>query len=478
MKYASVLIAVLALISLWRCQKDFVTGRSTFSLLSEADEVAMGRSSHDSVIAEYGTYQDDNLQSWLEQRGQKVAGVSHRSQLEYHFYVVDSPVVNAFALPGGYVYFTRGILAHFNSEAEMMGVLGHEVGHVVARHGAEQYSRVTMAQIGLGLASALSEEFRKYSMFAELGTTLLFLKFSRNQESESDRLGVQYATSLGYDGHKMADFFETIDRISASSGQSLPGFLSTHPNPANRRDTIHAMVRDMESQGFKPTIAATRDDYLKRINGMAFGDDPAFGYTEQGILYAPHWRLMFKPKSSVDVQKQRQAVQMSIAEGQAVVIFSVDDEHKTAEESMRAFAQKTQLNPGGATPADIGPIRASMLRGDVASQGANLSVVAYFFTHNNMVFQAYGFADKTQFASMEPEIQSALQSAQVLNDASALNRKSARLRVKSAPKTGTLRDNLAALHVAQQDMEMHALINAAQLEDRIERGYSLKVVVH
>ncbi len=478
MKKTAWLSAIMMVFFMWHCQKDYVTGRSTFSIMSEAQEVSLGRQSHDTVIAQYGVFEDQELSNLLRDRGQKIASVSHRPGIDYHFYVVDSPVVNAFALPGGYVYFTRGILAHFNSEAEMIGVLGHEVGHVVARHGAEQYSRMTLAQVGLGLASALSEEFRKYSMFAELGTSLLFLKFSRNQESESDRLGVQYTTSIGYDGHRMADFFGTIARLSQGSGQDIPNFLSTHPNPDNRKEVIHALVRDLESQGYKPTITSTRADYLAKIDKLPFGENPHFGYQEQGSLFVPAWRLMFQPTTGIRTQHQRNAVQMDIAEGKAMAVFTVDEKNGNARQSMTNFAEQVKLDAQTAQNVRLSGIQALELKGRVVDQASDLSVTAYFFEHHDQVFLAYGVSETAQAASMQPLIDKALSSVSDLTDRTALNPSAQKLRVLKALKNDSLKANLEALHVAQDELEQHAILNGAQLADPIKRGYLLKVVQH
>ena len=136
-----------------------------------------------------------------------MVAVSHRSDLKYEFKIVDSPVVNAFAVPGGYVYFTRGIMAHFNNEAEFAGVLGHEIGHITARHSAKQYSRAMVAQLGLVVGMVVSPEFAQFADIAQSGVGLLFLKFGRDAERQSDKLGVEYSTKVGYDAQEMADFF-------------------------------------------------------------------------------------------------------------------------------------------------------------------------------------------------------------------------------------------------------------------------------
>jgi predicted Zn-dependent protease len=192
------------------CARNPVTGKREFMLLSEGDEIKMGKQTDEQVIQMYGIYEDEKLKSYVDALGQKMAKISHRSHLNYEFKVMDSPVINAFAVPGGYVYVTRGILAHLNSEAELAGVIGHEIGHVAARHSAQKYSETYVANIGLGVGSMVSQDFANFAGLAAQGLGLLFLRFSRDDERQSDDLGVQYSTKVGYDAREMANFFATL----------------------------------------------------------------------------------------------------------------------------------------------------------------------------------------------------------------------------------------------------------------------------
>src|SRR5688500_19503686 len=227
------------------CAKNPVTGKNDFMLMSKSQEVAMGQQSDPEIKAFFGVYEDPKLQQFINEKGQQMASISHRKDLKYEFKIVDSPVVNAFAVPGGYVYFTRGIMAHFNNEAEFAGVLGHEIGHITARHSAKQYSNAQLAQIGLVAGSALSPTFAQYADLANTGVSLLFLKFGRDAESQSDKLGVEYSTKIGYDAQEMAGFFQTLDRLSSKAGgEEVPTFLSTHPDPADREEKVAKLAAD------------------------------------------------------------------------------------------------------------------------------------------------------------------------------------------------------------------------------------------
>ncbi|MCI0493378.1 M48 family metalloprotease, partial [candidate division KSB1 bacterium] len=174
-------VIVLALI-IWAisCAVNPVTGKREFMLLTQGDELALGQQTDQEIIQTYGLYDDPELLNYVTSMGKKMGSLSHRPQLNYQFRVLDSPVINAFAVPGGYIYVTRGILSYLNNEAELAGVLGHELGHVAARHSAQQYSKAQLAQIGLGVGMVVSETFRKYAGLAQFGVGMLFLSFSRD----------------------------------------------------------------------------------------------------------------------------------------------------------------------------------------------------------------------------------------------------------------------------------------------------------
>src|SRR5688572_21507744 len=191
------------------CAVNPVTGKKQVSLMSEAQELALGAESDPQIIAQFGLYEDAEMKSFIEKHGQEMAAISHRPNLQFHFRILDSPVVNAFAVPGGYVYFTRGIMAHFNNEAEFAGVLGHEIGHVTARHSVDQYTKSTIAQVLMIGGLIVSKELRAFANEANMAMQLMFLKYSRDHESQSDELGVEYSTKIGYDAREMAGFFNT-----------------------------------------------------------------------------------------------------------------------------------------------------------------------------------------------------------------------------------------------------------------------------
>jgi len=237
-------LMVLALAILAGCAINPVTGQNQLMLVSEQEERQLGLQTRESVGKEYGVYGDAALQGYVSGVAQPLARVSHRPTLDWHFEVMDSPVVNAFAAPGGYVFVTRGLLAAVNDEAELAGVLAHEIGHVTARHSAHQMSQAMLAGLGVQLGTALAGSYGNLlGPLLEAGTGLLFLKYSRDDERQADALGVEYATKAGYDTNRMADFFVTLQRqesLDGGKGGGVPEWFSTHPSPVDREASVRA----------------------------------------------------------------------------------------------------------------------------------------------------------------------------------------------------------------------------------------------
>src|SRR3954462_3573375 len=196
----SLLVPTLAMgAGLGSCARNPVTGKSELSLVSESQEIQMGKQGAQEVAQSIGLYDDANAQAYVAEIGKRMAAESERPNLPWEFHVVDDATVNAFALPGGFIYVTRGLLTYMTNEAELAGVMGHEVGHVTARHSAQQITKAQFAQLGLGIGSILSPTFRQFGQLAGVGAQLLFLKFGRDDERQADELGFKYMLADGYD---------------------------------------------------------------------------------------------------------------------------------------------------------------------------------------------------------------------------------------------------------------------------------------
>ncbi|MGQ9855025.1 MAG: M48 family metalloprotease, partial [Candidatus Oleimicrobiaceae bacterium] len=304
--------AVLAL--LVSCAVNPVTGKRDFMLLTEADEIQLGKQTDPEVIATYGLVENPQLNAYVGELGQRLARVSHRPQLPFSFKVLDSPVINAFAVPGGFVYLTRGILAYLNDEAELAGVMGHEIGHVTARHTAKQYSKSMVVGLGLEIGKGLSSEFRKYAPYLAFGVGMLFLKFSRDDERQADELGVTYSTKAGYDAAHMANLFVTLERLQPSSAHSLPDWFSTHPNPPSRIKNIQQLAAQWKKTVGAADYKVNTEQYLRTIDGIVFGEDPRQGYVADGMFYHPTMRFQFPVPQNWKVVNTPSQVQMVSAQ--------------------------------------------------------------------------------------------------------------------------------------------------------------------
>ena len=309
--------------------------------MSDEKEKALGKQSDPSIIATYGLYENDELQAFINEKGKEMAAISHRPDLDYQFRILDSPIINAFAVPGGYVYFTRGILANFNNEAEFAGVLGHEIGHITARHSAKQYTRQILGQVGLMAGLVLSEDFRRYANEASQAMQMIFLKFGRDQESQSDKLGVQYSSKVGYDAHHMANFFNTLHRMREQSGSTMPSFMSTHPDPLDRYNKVGEMATKYQNEN-SGEYSTNRDKYLKMIDGLIYGEDPRQGYVENSVFYHPELKFQFPVPNSWKTVNSPQQVQIVSPEGDAAIIMMLAQE-KSLDEAASKFVEGNKL---------------------------------------------------------------------------------------------------------------------------------------
>ena len=469
---------VLLYIVIGSCAKNPVTGKNDFMLMSKEQEIAMGQQSDPEIKAFFGVYEDAKLQQFINEKGQQMAAVSHRPDLKYQFKVVDSPVVNAFAVPGGYVYFTRGIMAHFNNEAEFAGVLGHEIGHIAARHSAKQYSNATLAQIGLIAGSVISPEFAQVADLASTGVQLLFLKFGRDAESQSDKLGVEYSTKIGYDAREMAGFFSTLDRLSAQSGaEEVPTFLSTHPDPANREKKVAKEAETWRRKTNTPQLDVNRENYLRMIDGIVYGEDPKQGFVEHNVFYHPVLRFQFPIPSQWIVQNTPQQVQMGARDGSALMMLTLA-QGNSLEAAAQRILENYQLSLVESKRETVNGLPAVAMIADQRQQQQEQGVrtLTYLIQFGQNIYAILGASSIANFNGYAQLFQNTMTGFRELNDPEKINRQPERVRVKTIRSSGTLRDGLASLGVDQARMEEMATLNGMTLADRVQQGTLIKVI--
>jgi predicted Zn-dependent protease len=324
------------------CATNPVTGKKELSFMSEAQEIRLGEELDAEVRREMGIYEDDELQRYVEDIGMRLAKRSERPNLPWHFTIVDSPAINAFALPGGYIYITRGIMPFLDNEAQLAGVLGHEIGHVTARHAVQQYTRGSAASVGVTIASIFVPQVRPFSDLAQGGIGVAFLKFGRDDELQADALGAQYAAAGGWDAAQVPEFLTTLSRIDEMSDRNgTPNWLATHPQPENRVTRVATTVQKLRADGGEWTL--DRDGYLNRIDGIVFGDNPEDGIVRGSGFVHPALRFAIDFPEGWDIANGEEEVVAQEPGNKVFVILRA-----ISEPSARSLEQVATMHMRGA----------------------------------------------------------------------------------------------------------------------------------
>ncbi|WP_400190249.1 M48 family metalloprotease [Hymenobacter sp. B81] len=466
------------------CATNPVTGKRQVMLVSEGQELAMGQQSDPAVTAQFGLYPDQKLQNFINEKGKQMGAISHRPELTYTFRVVDSPVINAFAVPGGYVYFTRGIMAHFNNEAQFAGVLGHEIGHVTARHSAAQQTNAIIGQVGLMGAMIASPRIAQFGEQAMQGMQLLFLKFGRDDESQSDELGVQYSSKIGYDAKEMADFFQTLQREQQTSGaEAIPDFLSTHPNPADRYNRVHQLAAQWKQQNGNPTnLKVNREQYLRLIDGLVYGEDPRQGFVENNAFYHPELKFQFPVPAGWKHQNTPQQFQMAEPGGKAMMMLMLAP-GASLDEAAQALTKQLSLQPTDSRRTTVGGFPALAFVADQVQQDpqtgqqvAGVRALSYLIQDGKTIYALLGVSAPADFAGFAPQFTSVAEAFQRLTDRDKLTRQPEHVRIKTLKLRSTLEKALRSYNVPEKRLEEMAILNGMQLNDQVNAGSMIKVV--
>ena len=455
------------------CMINPATGKREFSLVSESQEIALGLQNDKVILQQMGEYDDTELQSYLQSLGDALAQVSERPNLEWKFTVVDDPLVNAFALPGGFIYITRGIMAHLENEAQLASIVGHEIGHVTARHGASQMSRAQLAQLGLGLGTVLAPEAaQRWGGMAQQGLSVLFLKYGRDDEYQADDLGLRYIDRVQYDPRPMPNVFLTLKRVSEAAGATpLPTWMSTHPAPQDRHDRLERRIAtsgvDYDGR------AVERESYLRRLEGMVFGPDPRQGYFEDSLFLHPEMAFQLRFPGGWRTQNQRAAV-VGISQEQDAMLQLTLAGVATAAEAQTAFFAGQGIQRGNAWRSNINGKRTASSYFRVVSQQGTLDGLAAWIEHNDSVFQLLAYSPNTQWPGYKGAIENALLSFNQVTDRRVLDVQPARLRIVRAPRSQSIEQFLAAQN-SSTDAQTFALINQLDPGAGVRSGTLYKV---
>jgi len=457
------------------CAKDPVTGKRELVLISESEEIAMGEKAAADVEASMGLYQDAELSAYVEELGQRLARASERPHLPWQFRIVDSPVVNAFALPGGPIYVTRGILAYIDNEAALAGVLGHEIGHVTARHHVEQMSKQQLAGLGLNLGTIFFPEVRPFGDVLGGGLGVLFLKFSRDAEREADRLGVRYASRQGYDAREMARFFAVLSRLSGP-GRTVPSWASTHPDPADREATILALVS--EQAGERRELVVREDVYKHRIDGLVFGENPRDGFLEGNRFLHPELKFQLDFPDGWHVQNTPAVVYAAAPDREAslqLTLARVASGTKP-EAHAREFFRRNGFESGTGERLRVGPFSAYRAPFRVASRTGEIYGVAGFIADGDSMYEMVGMTRQGAIRRLTPVFHKAIESFDRVRDRRILEIQPVRIRLFQVPRTMRFGDVLDEAGVTSHRRDELSLLNDIGLEDDVPAGKWIKLL--
>ncbi|HEX5473643.1 MAG TPA: M48 family metalloprotease [Vicinamibacterales bacterium] len=415
--------AAVALASAAACATNPATGQKEVSLMSEAQEIQLGQQADAEVRKQMGVYEDPALQQYVQAIGKRLAAVSERSTLPWHFTVVDQPAVNAFALPGGFIYITRGILPFLDDEAQLAGVLGHEVGHVTARHAAERYTQQTTTGLGLALLGIFVPETRPFQGLAQQAAGLLSLKYSRDDELQADALGVRYASRAGWNPAGVQQMLTTLTRIDQASGSSkgVPNWLSTHPASADRVEKVQAAVKKATAPAGAGPFVTNRPEYLGHIDGVVYGDEPSQGIVRGNQFLHKDLRIAMTFPDGWDIQNTAQQVVAKAPRADRYLLLELVQQPagSVAQIAQASMAQAGWQQLSGA-PRQINGLAAYVgtYRGSMQGLGP-VETLAAHIAHDPNVFVLAGVAPAGQFAAAQQAFTSTIQSFRSLSAAEA-----------------------------------------------------------
>jgi predicted Zn-dependent protease len=477
---------LLSALLFYRCTTDIVpaTGEKRYLGFTWQQETEIGKQVSKQVAALFGLYRDPKMERYVMDVGNRVLATSHLRRpgtgeqfrnTPVTFGVLDSPIINAMALPGGYIYVTRGMLAHLNNEDQLATVLAHEIGHVAARHAARQAWQQQIGQ-GLLLGGALLSQglglpAQDILNLGGMAAQLIFLRYSREDELEADKLGAEYSSAAGYEAREVIAFFQTLSRIQEKEGQGMPSFLATHPDPGARiqriRELTGAQPRD------KRPLADTR--YLNAIESLVLGEDPRQGFVEGNVFYHPELRFRFPVPRGFKVINQPAQVVMVENQNRAVLGFT-----STGERSLEAAAAKF-LNQPGLRVIERRPTRSNGFAAFTAvadaqkQNGQVVRIMVYFIEYRGSVYHFVGYTAPQAFDVFRSVFLQTMQGFGETQDPRILNRQPVRLGLQPVSRSAPFRELIPRSLPAPFTAEELVILNQVELNQEIGPGRMLKI---
>ncbi len=470
-------MALLASITLTTgCATNPATGRRELSLIPQGQEIAMGQEGAIAAKAQMGIYPDSGIQRYVAALGLGLARASERPDLPWTFTVVDDESVNAFALPGGPIFISRGILTHMNSEAQLVAVLGHEIAHVTAKHSVSQISKQQIYQIGLIGAMVVRPELQQFGQVASQGLGLLFLKFGRDDETQADELGFRYMTKANYAPSEMAEMFRTLGRLSGDGegSRGTPEWMSTHPDPGNRVEKTQERIAASATSFTGAKVE--RDGFLRRLDGMIFGEDPQNGYFQQTAFIHPTLKFRFDFPAGWRTQNGAQQVIGGSPQGDAQIALTLAG-NVAPSAALQKFFQQQGVQAGQASNNAINGSAAAVAQFVAQNQdGSQIAGYVAYIQQDNVTYQLVAITPRQQFNRYDAAFRGTINSFQRVTDARLLNVKPQRVRLVQ------LRSGMTLTQFNQQfpsviPIAQLALINGVAQTATIPSGTLVKRVV-
>jgi len=457
------------------CATNPATGKSEISLVSESQEIALGEQTAAAARTSLGDYPDSAVQRYVHALGARLAATTERPSLPWNYEVVDDPEVNAFAAPGGKVFVTRGILPYLGSEAELAGVLGHESGHVTARHTAQQITRQQLFGVGLIGASILSPQVGQAAGAIQQGLGLLFLSYSRGNEAQADELGFRYMRRLNYDPREMSKTFETLGRVeNLSGGGKVPTWAATHPDPGDRLQKAEQRAAAVPAESLR-TATVNRDAYLRVIDGIVFGVNPRQGYFEGGRFNHPDLRFRMDFPAGWQTQNQADAVLAVSPQNDAVVQLSLGGS-ESPDALLQKFAQQQGVQTGSAQRTSVNGLSAVTATFQAQDQQNNqLAGRVMYLSYNGTSYQLLGYSSSTKYGGYSGAIDQSMRSFAQLTDQAALGKQPVHLSLVRLSRAMTV-DDFYRQYPSTVRLEVIAAINGVPLGGTLPAGTMAKRV--
>ena len=467
------MLITAAAVLLAACSTNPVTGRREISLVSESQEIQMGQEAAQQVEKSLGLVNDADLQAYVRRIGMELARASERPELPWRFGVIDDPTPNAFALPGGPVYITRGLMNLMNSEAELASVLGHEIGHITARHSAQMITKSQLGQIGLLAVVIAKPELAQFGDLLSTGMQLLFLKYGRDAERQADELGFKYALTENYDVSEMDDVFLALQRVGEAEGRSgLPAWASTHPDPGERAQTVQQRVAALPAPPSPRTVGES--EYLNQIDGVVYGENPREGFFRSGEFLHPDLRFRLRMPTDWKTQNTKQAVLAVSPQQDAVIQLQLAQGDPTA--AARQFFSQQGIQQGQSSNSPINGLPAYSSYFQAQTQQGNVAGLATFVAHGGNTYQILAYTAAAQLRAYDNTFRGVAGSFATLTDASALNVRPNVVDIVQIPSAMTL-SQFNARYPSVIPIGELAIINQVDANASMRSGTRVKRVV-